>query len=377
MKLTSPASTTVQDKFVASRHELSATLIERDSEVDLVLTALLAQEHVLLVGQPGTAKSLLLDSLMGWMNGRRFSALLTKFSQPEELFGPISVSGLKEDRYVRITTGKLPEADVCFLDEIYKASSAILNTLLRLLNERTYDAGDGLARKVPLKLCVAASNEWASDQEGGKELAALSDRFLLRKQVRPIVSATGRQRLLWTRDHTPKLSNRITPAEVDQAHAEAIALPWSDEGKEAFEAILRELSREGVQPGDRRQYKSVAACQAFAYLCGADQVNPEHLEVLTHTLWDVPQEQPEKVAQVVAKVANPTGMKVNQLLLEVEQILSSTDVRQLAQAASATAKLGEVEKQLSTLKGDGRLLKARAYVREQVKKIKLASIEAI
>jgi MoxR-like ATPase len=377
LKAHSPESCPVQAKFVAARHELSSALIERDGEVDVVLAALLAQEHVLLVGPPGTAKSLLLDSLMGWMSGRKFSALLTKFSQPEELFGPVSVSGLKEDRYVRVTTGKLPEADLCFLDEIYKASSAILNTLLRLLNERVYDNGDGVPRRVPLKLCVAASNEWASDQEGGKELAALADRFLLRKQVRPIVGAAGRQRLLWLRDHTPKLSATVTPAEVEQAHKDALGLPWTDEAKEAFEAILRELGREGVQPGDRRQYKSVAACQAFAYLCGSDHVEPEHLEVLAHCLWDVPEEQPEKVAQVVARVANPTGMRVNQLLLEVEQILAATDVRQLAQAATATAKLGEVEKQLAALRGDGRLLKARAYVREAIRKIKVASIEAV
>jgi MoxR-like ATPase len=314
---------------------------------------------------------------MGWMSGTRFSALLTRFTAPEELFGPVSVCGLKEDRYVRITAGKLPEAHLLFLDEIYKASSAILNCLLKVLNERTFDAGDGVPRKVPLKLCVAASNEWANDQEGGKELAALSDRFLLRKRVRPIISTPGRQRLLWVRDHTPSLSTSITPDEVDRAHKEAKDLPWTEEAKEAFEAILRELSREGVQPGDRRQFKSVTACQAFAYLCGGERVEPEHLEVLAATLWDTPEEQPEKVAQVVARITNPTGMRVNQLLLEGEQILTATDVRQLAQAATATAKLGEVEKQLATLKGDGRLLKARAYVRDQIKKIKLASIEAV
>src|SRR3954452_2035189 len=147
----------VQDKFAATRKELSAALIERDDEIDLILTALVAREHPLLVGPPGTAKSLLLDSLMGWMHGKRFTVLLTKFSTPEELFGPISVAGLKEDRYRRITAGKLPEADGCFLDEIWKASSAILNTLLRLLNERVFDRGDGELTPVPLRLCLAAS----------------------------------------------------------------------------------------------------------------------------------------------------------------------------------------------------------------------------
>ena len=377
MKLAKLADRPIQEKFLTTRRELSAALIERDEEIDLVLTALIAQEHPLLVGPPGTAKSLLLDSLMTWMHGKKFTVLLTKFSTPEELFGPISVAGLKEDKFRRITTGKLPEAEGGFIDEVFKGSSAILNTLLRLLNERVFDAGDGTLVKVPLKICVAASNEWPQQFEGGKELNALFDRFLLRKSVRPILSASSRQRLLWHRDHRPKLSTSITPAEIDQAHTEAMTLKWSADAMGTLEMILRELAKEGVQPGDRRQFKSISAAQAFAYLNGADRVEPEHLEVLAHTLWDDPQEQPEKVAQIVAKVANPAGMRINQLLLEAEQVLTTTDVRQLAQAATATAKLQEIDKQLAVLKSDGRLERARSYLREQIKRIKLASIEAI
>src|SRR5262249_55148306 len=158
----------------------------------------------------------------------------------------------KEDKYVRVSSGKLPEADYCFLDEIYKASSAILNTLLKVLNERTYDAGDGAVRKVPLKLCVAASNEWASP-ETGKELAAISDRFLLRRTVQPIRSRPGRERLLWTADHTPKLSSTISTSEVEKARSDVQGLPWSRDAKDALETILSELGKEGIQPGDRRQ----------------------------------------------------------------------------------------------------------------------------
>jgi MoxR-like ATPase len=375
MKRFEPEVCPAQEKFLTTRKELSAALIERDEEVDLALTALVAQEHLLLVGPPGCAKSLLLDSLMSWLHARRFSILLTKFSVPEEVVGPISLAALKEDRYRRVTTGKLPEAEMAFIDEIWKASSAILNTLLKILNERVFE-NDGELVKVPLKLCLAASNEWPPP-ESSKELSALLDRFLFRKTVRPIVSGAGRQRLLWHRDHIPKLSTSLTPAEVEQAHADALRLPWTDQSKEMFETILRELAREGVQPGDRRQYKSVAACQAFAYVSGNDCVEPENLEVLAHVLWDERTEQPEKVAQVVAKIANPTGMRINQLLLECEQVLTATDVRQLAQAATATAKLQEIDKKLGALKGDDRLERARSYVREQIKRIKLASIEAI
>ena len=139
---------------------MTAALIERD----IVLTALVANEHALFVGNPGTAKSLLLDSLLAWTGGKKFSILLTKFSVTEEVCGAISLAALKEDRFIRITTGKLPEADYTFIDECFKASSAILNTLLKILNERTFDAGDGVARKVPLRMCVGASNEWPSPE---------------------------------------------------------------------------------------------------------------------------------------------------------------------------------------------------------------------
>src|SRR3954452_23785694 len=236
----------LQGKFATARREMAEALIERDQEIDLTLTGLVARENVLLVGPPGCAKSLLLDSLMGWMKGRKFSILLNRFSCPEEVLGTISVAGLKSDVYRRVTTGKLPEADLAFLDEVFKASSAILNVLLKILNERTYEVGDGTTVKVPLKLAVAASNEWPSP-ETGKELAALFDRFALRKSVRPIVTASGRQRLLWGADHSPKLTTSVTPAEVDDAHERAMTLPWADEAKQALEQVIRELAKEGVQ----------------------------------------------------------------------------------------------------------------------------------
>jgi MoxR-like ATPase len=367
---------TVREQFALVRRELAAALIEREDEIDLVLTALIAREHVLLVGPPGCGKSLLLDSVLKWTGGTKFSILLTKFTAPEEVFGPVSLAGLRADKYVRVITGKLPEADYAFVDEIWKASSAILNTLLQILNERVYDAGDGIVRNVPLKLCVAAANEWPSP-DTGKELSAVFDRFVLRTTVSPIRSQAGRQRLLWARDHVPKLTGTITPAEVELARTQAASLPWSAAAKDALEAILKELAKEGVRPGDRRQFKTVGVVRAFAFLNGADEVQPEHLEVARHCLWDSPEEQPLKAAQVIARIANPAGMRVTQLLLEAEQVLSAADVRNLAEAARAAAKLAEIDRQLAGLKGNGRVEKARAYLKEQLKKLKLASLESV
>jgi len=364
------------EKFAQIRRDLAASLIERDEEIDLILTALIAHEHVLLVGPPGCGKSLLLDSILQCVGGSKFSVLLTKFTTPEEVVGPVSLSALKDDRFVRVTTGKLPQVDFSFIDEVFKGSSAILNCLLKILNERVFDAGDGIAKAMPLKLCVGASNEWPLP-ETGKELSALFDRFALRKTVTPIRTHVGRQRLLWERSLTPKLSTSITPMEVEAARRAAESLPWSPEAREALESIIKELAREGIHPGDRRQRKTVGVVRAYAWLEGAEDVQPEHLEIAAHCLWDDPIEQPQKVAQVIAKVANPTGMRINQLLFEVEQLIGPCDIHDLAEAAKAAAKLAEIERQLASLKGNGRLDRARAYVREQLKKLKMASIEAI
>jgi MoxR-like ATPase len=367
---TSAAPSPLQAKFAAARAALQAALIERDEEIDLALTALVAQEHLLLVGPPGVAKSLLLDSIMDWMGGSRFTMLVNKFSTPEELYGPVSVKGLKEDKYVRITSGRLPEAHGAFLDEVFKGSSAILNTLLRILNERLFDAGDGSLKKVPLRLCVAASNEWPGSQEGGQELGPLFDRFLIRKTVKPIMSASGKQRLRWGGSHVPTFTDKVTPSEVDAAAAEAAALPWSTEAQAAYDTILRELAKEGIFPSDRRDAKAVGICQAYAWLAGASQVNPEHLEVLAHVLWMDPAEQPARAAQVVAKIANPVGMVVNGLLLEAEQILASVDVKHLASVTSATTKLTDIGKQLSPHKGHPKADKARQYIWDAIQEIK-------
>lgn len=365
-----PPPSDIQSSFARIRRELAAALIEREDEIDLVLTALICQEHVLLVGPPGTGKSYLLDGIMRWLDAPKFDILLTKFTAPEEVCGPVSLPDLKAGRYKRITTGMLPEAVGAFLDEIFKASSAILNTLLKMLNERVF-TNDGVKQPIPLRLCVAASNEWPNDQEGGRELAALFDRFLFRKRVRPIAARSGRNRLLWG-DVGIRLSTTLTPAELDAASCEADSLAWSPAAKEALEQIVQDLAKEGIRPSDRRQRKSVSAAQAFAWLAGALEVLPEHLEILAHVLWDDPQEQPDKAAQIVARIANPAGMKINSLLVECEAILAATDPKNLAQATLALTKLREIGNQLGAFKGFVKGDRAREYIWGEMKRIKLA-----
>lgn len=343
---------TPQDKFFATRQELKESLIERDTEIDLVLTGLIAQEHVLLVGPPGTGKSMLSDAVTEWISGTKFTVLLNRFSTPEEVFGPISVQGLKNDKYKRIPDGKMPTADVAFVDEIFNASSAILNTMLHILNERKF-VNDDIVVQCPLKLCVGASNQWPGGQDGGgQELGALFDRFLLRKTVRNVSAGRSLDKLLWAADLTPKLSTTITDVELVQSHQEAVALPWGQNAKDAFVEIVRKARQEGITPGDRRLRKSVKIVSSAAWLDGAVLVEPDHLEILSHVLWDDPTEQPKKIAEIVSLTAQPTGMQISALVSEAAQVIESCgDGKDLGKLSVAAKKLGEIQGNLKKIPG--------------------------
>src|SRR4051812_45272052 len=168
----------MNDKLTLLRDALSNTFPERRNVIDGALCAILANEHVLLLGQPGTAKSALVRAIAQAFGGTYFERLLTKFSTPEELFGPISLKALEQDRYARVVSNKLPEAQFAFVDEVFKANSAILNSLLTAMNERIFH-NDGAPLAMPLVSLFGASNELPD----GKELEALFDRFLLRFDV--------------------------------------------------------------------------------------------------------------------------------------------------------------------------------------------------
>ena len=155
---------TLQAKFLTIEQEMNQSHFERTDVIRSLNVALIARQHVILLGPPGTGKSRLTHDLCRRILGRYFEWQLTRMSTPEEIFGPHSLQGLQQDRYRRIATGKLPEADVAYIDETFKGSSAILNTMLAAMNERVF-FNDGQAVPIPLQMLVGASNELPEDRE--------------------------------------------------------------------------------------------------------------------------------------------------------------------------------------------------------------------
>ena len=165
------------EKLKAVISELKSRFYERDELIEGAICAILTSNHVIIIGPPGTAKSQLANDLCSRITGANyFQWLLTKFTTPEEIFGSISLKGLENDEYRRVTTNKLPESHIAFLDEIFKSSSSILNSLLTVINERVYFNGTEKIN-TPLITLFGASNELPTDED---ELDALYDRFLVR-----------------------------------------------------------------------------------------------------------------------------------------------------------------------------------------------------
>lgn len=348
---TAPAPTpatqpTLRQQFMAIEHDLNSTFAEREREIRGLIIAALAGEHVLLLGPAGTAKSALANTFCNALDGATFFQwLLTRFSTPEELFGPVSLDGLKHDVFRRVTKNKLPEAHVCFLDEIYKANSAVLNALLTAINERGFD-NDGGRTRIPLETVVGASNELPE----GPELAALHDRFLLRYWVTYTKTPDAFKRLLTGSE--PAISTRISMVDLKQAQAEVEAVVVTDAAVDELFRLRTEVAVEGVTASDRRWRKAVRILKAAAWIEGANEVTPEAFPILAHVLWETT-EQIAKLTQIVSRYTSAElaeAQEVADTVLELVGNLPQKGSDQYAQQlVSITRELKKAGERISKL----------------------------
>lgn len=292
------------ESCVALHAALNAYLIGRDDEIRLALTAIVARKNLLLLGPPGVAKTLV-GYLVGKsiMGGSYFELLLGRFTEPSQVFGPISIRELRDnDRVTHKVEGFLPTARVALLDEVFKASSAILNSLLTIMNERVFHNG-GVRMETTLDTLFGCSNEMPESSA----LEALYDRFLIRHEVIPVPEA-DEDRLLLLGD-VPALPKIV---HLDEMQDRARKIPLTPQIIAAMKGIRKAAKGMGINVSDRRFRESVSVVRASAALAGRDEIIPRDLGILQHVYWQTPDQIPS-IKLLVKKAVEGAEKGINPL----------------------------------------------------------------
>jgi len=301
--------------------QLKESFIGKDDIIDLMGICLVGRENLFLLGPPGTAKSAMVRELARRVHGNTFEYLLTRFTEPNELFGPFDIRRLREGELVTNTEGMLPEANLIFLDELLNANSAILNSLLMVLNERVFRRGRE-TRDLPVLMIVGASNHLPQDEA----LQALFDRFLIRVRCDNVEP----QQLASVLDAGWRLERKTPPAEQfsigydDLLRLQSATAEVDLQGiRTAYLNLVQQLRNAGVQVSDRRAVKLQRLVAASALLCQRDRAIPSDLWVMRY-IWDT-EEQREVIAGIVAAAVAKDQHTAQQHPRATQDILPNAD----------------------------------------------------
>ncbi|MDO5089129.1 MAG: AAA family ATPase [Leptotrichiaceae bacterium] len=283
---------------------LSKGLVGKEKIIKLALLSVFSKENLILTGPPGTAKSEISRRITKIFSEESyFEYLLTKFTTPEEIFGPLSIKKLQEDVFERNTYGYMPTSGVVFLDEIFKANSSILNTLLTIINEKIFHNG-GKRQKVPLISLIGASNELPFEND---ELSALYDRFLLRGIV-DYVSDEEAEELINIENSDIIIPEylKITSRDLDKIEKEAVNIKLSENVKKTLVQIRNEYKRVFSENrhetiSDRKFVKIIKLVKVSAYINGRKKVDFSDIMLLADCLWNNP-ENYETVTNIVLDI---------------------------------------------------------------------------
>jgi MoxR-like ATPase len=288
------------DRLQLVLEHLKEKFVGKDDIIDLMGICLAGRENLFLLGPPGTAKSAMVKELSKLLNGKTFEYLLTRFTEPNELFGPFDIRKLREGDLVTNTEGMLPEANLIFLDELLNANSAILNSLLMVLNEKVFRRGRE-NRPLPAVMIVGASNHLPEDEA----LHALFDRFLVRVRCDYVDPALLNKVLDagWKLEQPAMADKPEISAEDIFAVQSMIHSVDLQSIREPFINLIEMLRNAGVQVSDRRAVKLQRLIAASALLCKRTNAIPSDMWVMRY-IWDT-EEQQEIIAGIVNSVVEP------------------------------------------------------------------------
>jgi MoxR-like ATPase len=290
------------------RGALSSAHLERGPVIDGLLASVLSKQNAFLLGVPGTGKSDLVRSVCAGITGANyFGYLLTPTTDPSEVFGPVAVTKLLADEYTRDVNGYLPTAHIGFLDELFRGSSAILNSLLTLLNERTFNNGKENI-KTPIQSIIAATNTWPDEES----LQAFADRFLFRPTVDLLKKPVSRRKLdAWGLglEKRPEVGEHLTLSELSELQAEAEKISVSDDFLDKFSSVWDMLGSRAITISDRRRVQILKFLKAWALVQGDDELFAEHMHgSLVHIVYQTSEDQ--EVIKEVLEQEIPTADKV-------------------------------------------------------------------
>jgi len=319
--------------------ELNKDVYEKEEVIALTFLSAIAGESIFLLGAPGVGKSLVARRLKyAFENGKSFEYLMNRFSTPDEIFGPVSISKLKEDKYERLTDKYLPTSNVIFLDEIWKAGPSIQNALLTILNEKVYRNGDK-EEKVDIRAIISASNELPEQNQG---LEALWDRFLIRYVVDSIQNVQNFNDMitksLKSYEDNVDTNIKIKDDEYKQWTEKIDEIKIPSEVLNVIQVIRRYIDEikkkeERVYISDRRWRKIVRILRSSAFLNSRENVDLMDCFLIAHCIWNKP-EQIEKMKEIVAKAIKEHGysleLKTNSIKKEIKdfdfEVKSETQV---------------------------------------------------
>jgi len=314
--------------------DLDERFLDKGELVRLMLITLLAGEHMLLVGPPGTAKSALVRHLSRLVDARYFEYLLTRFSEPNELFGPVDIKAFREGTFVRRIEAMLPQAEIVFLDEIFKSNSAILNALLSILNERRFFTGSQSV-KVPLCSLYGATNEIPNDDA----LGAIFDRFLVRAlsenldsfHFRGLCDRGIRGEIAELTGANETVAHIISLNEIRRIQARlGQFLTFPEDWMARYKGFVFQIRAEGISISDRRVVKLLKLFAASAILDGRPNVNDGDFFILRH-VWNSP-EQVAILDDIVGPVLerhhrdNPEERRAGAAAADLDGILAELQV---------------------------------------------------